>query len=186
MASLFVFRGSYSVRFRYAGKAYKRSLKTSDKEEAQTAVHRVCVAMHHLRTGQLTLPAGIDVAEFIASGGVLPPPPPPPDPEPIRYQSIAKLVKAYLAAQFQKATSSVGTERTHLNNLKKELGAKADLPGDQVTLEDLTVCLQRRPGAGPRLRAERFLELRIPPNPRAAVAVGRDRRLAVEVRAENV
>jgi hypothetical protein len=141
MPSLSVFRGSFSVRFRYAGKPFKRTLKTTDSDEAQASLHLVGVTLHRLRTGQLFVPAGVDVGEFIVSGGNVTLPA---APEPAATPSVGALIEQYLAGQFTKAASSVSTERTHLKNLKRGLGAKADLPADQISHADLTLCLQQR------------------------------------------
>jgi len=130
--SLTLIADSYSLRFRYGQKPFKRALKTTDKGEAEAA-----------HTGQLHIPAGVDVGDFILSGGTLRPPVPA-SPPPAVIPSLTELVDRYLAAQFNKAESSVSTERTHLNNLKRELGPKAELPCDEIKHADLATCLQQR------------------------------------------
>lgn len=55
----------YVARFRYGGKEYKKSLKTSRKVDAEAAMHAVERAIHGLTTGMLQIPAGVDPGDFI-------------------------------------------------------------------------------------------------------------------------
>lgn len=141
--SLTLFSDSYSLRFRHGRKPFKRALKTTDKSEAEAALHLVGLALHRLHTDQLQVPTGVDLGDFILSDGTLTLPAPP-SPPPAAAPGLTDLVDRYLAAQFNRAKSSVSTERTHLNNLKRELGPKAEVPCDQITHADLAVCPQQR------------------------------------------
>jgi hypothetical protein len=84
MASLQQIGSTFHVRFRFGGMAFRRSLETSYKDEAETARKQVEVTLHRIKTGVLPPPsAGADVAFYVISGGkinqplVLPEEPPP-------------------------------------------------------------------------------------------------------------
>jgi len=61
----------YLARFRFGGKEYKRSLKTADKRDAEAAINEIQRAIHRLTIGLIQVPPGIDVGDFILSGGTL-------------------------------------------------------------------------------------------------------------------
>jgi hypothetical protein len=61
----------YRVRFRYAGKQYKRSLRTSDSREARGLKGRVEETILLLERGRLEMPNDADPATFILSDGKL-------------------------------------------------------------------------------------------------------------------
>ena len=71
MANLAQKNGTWLVRFRFLGKEFKRSLKTSNEREATAAQHAVEWTIHRLETGQLQLPADVEAGDFIVSGGLL-------------------------------------------------------------------------------------------------------------------
>ncbi len=72
--------GVYHVRFRYAGRQFKRSIKSRDALAARAAQATVEVTLYRLLTGQLQCPPGVDLGDFIVSGGVLTAPAVPPAP----------------------------------------------------------------------------------------------------------
>ena len=53
MANVSQKNGVFHVRFRYAGKQYKKSLRTRDPAAAQAACHLVELTIYRLTTGQL-------------------------------------------------------------------------------------------------------------------------------------
>ena len=59
----------YHIRFRFGGKSFKRSLKTSDKVSAQAAVARVSETILLVERGVIEMPTGADVATFLLSNG---------------------------------------------------------------------------------------------------------------------
>ena len=63
--------GRYRVRFRHAGGAFKRSLKTSDRREAKAVLGRVEETIRLLERGRLDLPSDSDPGLFILSDGKL-------------------------------------------------------------------------------------------------------------------
>lgn len=130
----------FVARFRYEGKEYKKSLKTTRKADAEAAMHAVERAIHGLATGMLQIPPGVDPGDFILSGGTLkqaarrrP-----------RVPTLASLIEEYLDGQGHKARSTAYTEGVHLRNLLKKLGTRADAPADRVAHRDLESYLQAR------------------------------------------
>ena len=63
--------GRYRIWFRYAGKPYKRSLKTTEKREAEAVVGRVEETIRLLERGRLDIPSDADPGVFILSDGKL-------------------------------------------------------------------------------------------------------------------
>src|SRR3954470_19461458 len=61
----------YVARFRFQGKEFKKSLKTSSLADARAAMHGVEQAIHRLITGMTQVPSGVDPGDFILSCGSL-------------------------------------------------------------------------------------------------------------------
>ena len=59
----------FHIRFRFAGQAFKRSLKTAILREATAALARVEETLSLLQRGVLELPADADPATFLLSAG---------------------------------------------------------------------------------------------------------------------
>jgi hypothetical protein len=59
----------YVARFRYQGKEYKKSLKTTRSADARAAMHGIERASHGLTTGLIRIPVGVDSGDFNVSGG---------------------------------------------------------------------------------------------------------------------
>jgi hypothetical protein len=93
----------YLARFRYQGKEYKKSLKTTQPADARAAMHGIERAIHGLTTGLIQIPPGVDPGDFIVSGGSLR--------EAARARrrvpALANLIDEYLANLSHKAPSSV-------------------------------------------------------------------------------
>ena len=123
----------YVARFRYAGKEYKKSLKTTRVADAEGAMHAVERAIHGLTTGMLQVPPpGVDAGDFILSGGTLKQAPGRSGSPRWRRSSTTTW-----PSQGHKAPSTASTGGVHLRNLKKKLGAKADAPADRIAHRDL-------------------------------------------------
>lgn len=71
MATIEVRGNSYRVIFRYGGKRFARSLKTTQKREALAALARLEDNLHRAELGLLALPDGVDVPLFLLSDGRL-------------------------------------------------------------------------------------------------------------------
>jgi integrase len=130
----------FVARFRYQGKEYKKSLKTSCLADARAALHGIERAVHGLATGMTHVPPGVDPGDFIVSGGTIKEAARPRR----RVSTLATLIEEYLSNQGQKAASSVYTERIHLKNFRVHLGGRVDGPADRITHRDLELFLQAR------------------------------------------
>ena len=144
MANLGVKNGTYIIRFRYAGKEYKRSLKTRSGADAAAAKNSVELTIHRILTGFLKVPAGVDAGDFIVSGGVLTEPAaeceePPPLP------TTRSLMDEYLESQKNMLAESYQySQKIHLGHLTKHLGDLVDAPCDQVTRQHVEKFLHAR------------------------------------------
>jgi len=54
--------GRYRIRFRYAGQPYNRSIKTTDRKEAESIRGRVEETLRLIAHGRLEVPANADPA----------------------------------------------------------------------------------------------------------------------------
>jgi integrase len=142
MANLADKNGIYIARFRYAGREYKRSLKTTRLADARGAMHRVEDALHRLAIGLLAVPEGVDPGDFIVSGATLEAAV---EREPRAVApTVEEAIKEYLDHLGHLAESNRYTIRVHLNHLQRHLGAGAEVPIDRVTHAALDGFLEAR------------------------------------------
>jgi integrase len=135
MANLGKKNGVYLARFRYLGKEYKKSLKTTNRKAAEAAMHRVEDALHRLAINVLRVPDGVDPGDFIVSGGTLTAPAPMCQPRAV--PTVAVAVRKYTENLGHLAESNRATVTGHLRRLEQNLQAKADGPLDRVEPLDL-------------------------------------------------
>jgi integrase len=146
MANLGIKNGVYLARFRYLGKEYKKSLKTSNHKAAEGAMHRVRDALHRLAINTLAVPEGVDPGDFIVSGGTLTKPSARPSTGKMR-KAIPTLNAAadeYLQNLEHLAASNRYTIGVHLRNLKKKLTGLVDEPIDRIQKKHVEAFLQAR------------------------------------------
>ena len=142
MANLGEKNGVYLARFRYLGREYKKSLKTTNRRDAEAALLEVQRTIHRLTVGMAVVPDGVDPGDFIISGGTLRAPAPV---TPLRPQATVRAAAAeYLGNLGHMAESNRYTIGVHLRNLHAKLGAGADRPIGRVTPRDLELFLQAR------------------------------------------
>jgi integrase len=142
MANLGKKNGTYVARFRFQGKEFKRSLKTTDRKAAEAAMHRVEDALHRLAINVITVPEGVDAGDFIVSGGTLQTPEPQPRPRVV--PTLEKAIGEYSENLGHLADSNRVTVRGHLRNLKAKLAARTGTAIDLVETQDLERFLQAR------------------------------------------
>jgi integrase len=142
MANLGTKNGVYLARFRYGGREYKKSLKTTDRKAADAAMHRVEDALHRLAINLISVPEGVDPGDFIVSGGTLKRPAPAPEPRVV--PTLAAAIDEYLQNLGHLAESNRYTIGVHLRNFKKKLPEKLDAVVSAVEKRDLEGFLQAR------------------------------------------
>ena len=115
----------FHIRLRFAGRAFKRSLKTSDQMEAEAALARVTETMSLINRGVLELPAAEDVTRFLLSYGKLSN-----KPELKRPMSLEDLFRKYQKSlpTHAKEASTLETEEIHLRHFRKCLPMNRPLP----------------------------------------------------------
>ena len=59
----------FFIRFRFVGRSYKRSLKTENKKDAQSALSRLNETLSLVQRGFLIMPPDADPATYFLSGG---------------------------------------------------------------------------------------------------------------------
>lgn len=144
MANLGKKAGIFHIRFRFHGKEYKKSLKTSDEGAAEAARHLVELTLHRLLTGQTRVPEGVDAGDFVVSGGTLLQPVEPPVPK-AALPSTRQLADRYgTSVKDLLAPSYHASQTMHLRHLVRHLGGLADDPCDRVGFRELDGYLKKR------------------------------------------
>ncbi len=121
--------GHFNICFRWQGKKLRRTLKTTQKKEADAILHRFDENVVLLERGRLELPAGGDILTFLLSDGKLsgvPAPEPTPAPAPPTLQEIVDQYLATLGNGTVEA-DSLCTVRMHLNHFLRKLGGSFQL-----------------------------------------------------------
>jgi len=90
LASLYKRTGYYGITFRYAGKKYNRTLKTTNQDEAENTRKLAEATLYKLTNGDLSIPNDVDFVTFVISGGKRAK-----VPEPPQTLTLKKLVEEY-------------------------------------------------------------------------------------------
>jgi len=147
MANLGQKNGLFHARFRFRGKEYKKTLKTSELASAKAAIHLLELTIHRLHTGQVHVPCGVDPGDFIVSGGTCSAVEAAIS-EPDRV--VAKPSLRILADEYTRSQKDLlaptyhYSQSMHLRHLFKHLQRRSDLPCDQVGFRDLDGYLKAR------------------------------------------
>ncbi len=116
--------GHYRVRFRFGGQEFKRSLKTTERKEAEGALGRIEETVRLLERGRLEIPSGVDPAQFILSDGKL-------TRKPVLHKTLTLegLFTIYeeKLTEGSKEANTRRVERIHAKHVKGLLGAHAPL-----------------------------------------------------------
>jgi integrase len=138
--------GRYRVRFRYGGRAFKRTLKTRNEKEAEGARARVDETIRLLERGRLVIPPGADPGVFIVSDGNLSNKPV--LSKPLTLEELLNRSEASIPEGAKEANTRT-TEKLHAKHLKRILGGQVSAQG--LTLADLQrYCDQRAQEKGKR------------------------------------
>ena len=116
--------GHFNICLRWQGKKLRRTLKTTQKKEAEAILHRFDENVVLLERGRLQLPEGGDLLTFLLSDGKLsgaPAPDPTLTPAP---PTLREIVDRYLAALGNGTVeaNSLATTRMHLNHFLRKFG----------------------------------------------------------------
>lgn len=144
MATLSTKNGTFHIRFRWAGRHYRRTLRTRDPREAEALLYSIKNTLCRLNLGQLIVPAGVQAADFIASGGSLTTPQPAGSPNSSSTITLRAAIAEYHELRYTIADTTLSTEKIHLKHLQTSLAAKLDKPCSTVIHRDLDRHLSRR------------------------------------------
>ena len=134
--------GRYHIRFRFAGKPYKRSLPLRDRRAAMTLCGRVEETLKDLRLGRIALPPDVEPGAFILSEGRLASKPEPTK-APITVGELFALYQAGVAAE-NKAASTRYTEDIHIGHLKRHLRESSPAQSLDLAAANRYVALRRK------------------------------------------
>lgn len=134
--------GVYYVEFRYQGHRLHRSLETEDETEARQLKSLVERTLKHIQQGVLTLTDSVTTDQlwtFLISGGKIT------DAAPVtRTKQLGAVCDEYVAsfADAAKESSTLDTERHHVNHLQRALGRGT--PFEAIGPSDLEAYIRRR------------------------------------------
>jgi integrase len=123
----------FHIRFRFAGQAFKRSLKTAIQKEATAALARVEETLSLLQRGVLELPAEADPATFLLSGGKTKQRPQKVE----KALTLGQLIDSYLKSlpEQAKEKTTLKTEATHIKHFRARLPMSKAV--DSLTTNDI-------------------------------------------------
>ncbi len=114
--------GIYHAGFRFGGKAFKRSLKTSDEGKANAKLSRIEETIEMIESGRLPLPLDVDIGTFILSDGKLNQKPQ------VLSLRLGSLGNSFFADSSNfKADNTRKTMDIHRTHLVRELGKSFDV-----------------------------------------------------------
>lgn len=134
--------GHFKICFRWGGRKLKKTVKTTDRGNAETALARFKENLHLLERGRLELPPGADIGAFLLSDGKLngqPAATPPP-----HILTLGELRDAYVEVHSNGAMeeNSLATVCMHLRNVIATLGGSFRI--GSLTQGDLQKHIDRR------------------------------------------
>jgi len=123
----------FHIRFRFAGQAFKRSLKTAIQKDATAALARVEETLSLLQRGVLELPAEADPATFLLSGGKTKQRPQKVE----KALTLGQLIDSYLKSlpEQAKEKTTLKTEATHIKHFRARLPMSKAV--DSLTTNDI-------------------------------------------------
>jgi len=122
---------TYRIMFRYGGKQYQKTLKTTDAAKAEQMKSRVEEVLDELDRGRKTLPEGADLWEFLKSDGQRT--------QKVEAPTVLTLEQLFdrYVAEMPRGTmekNSLDTVRGHWKNLHRILGARTPVQAVTTTL----------------------------------------------------
>ncbi len=122
----------FLIRFRFAGRSFKRSLKTENKKDAQSALSRLHETISMVQRGFLIMPSDADPATYFLSGGKATK-----SSKNEKGITLGELFTKYQSALpvQAKEKTTLKTEATHLKHFRRKLPLSKAL--NQVTTHDI-------------------------------------------------
>jgi integrase len=134
--------GHFKICFRWGGRKFKKTVKTTSRRDAETALARFNDNLNLLERGRLELPLGADLATFLLSDGKLAGQSPAmPLPQVL---TLVELSDLYIAVHSNEAMeeNSLDTVRMHLRHVITTLGKPFQI--GSLTTADLQKHVDRR------------------------------------------
>ncbi len=123
--------GTFHISFRFAGKKYKRSLKTTSERAAQLKQLRLEDTIQKVESGWLELPPGADLPVFLLTEGKcssqkIEVVPPVPAEEPVMPWKLGQVFELYVDALPANSLeeTTVATMRIHQRHFERKLGER--------------------------------------------------------------
>jgi len=134
--------GHFKICFRWAGRKLKKTVKTTDRAHAETALARFIDNLNLLERGRLELPPDADIGTFLLSDGKFNGAPSALPPQ--QLLTLGELRDQYLAvhANGSMEENSLDTVRMHLRHVIATLGVS--LRVNSLTTADLQSHIDRR------------------------------------------
>jgi integrase len=133
--------GVYNVSFRWAGRQFLKSTKTTSLREARAIQTRVDDTIKGLRTGRIPNPeppAGVDIGDYILSGCSL---------QAVRQRiSLKDAIEQYKDESLDKSPNTHATEAKHLRHVERILRGTTRL--DTIDLKQIKRYAKTRHGEG--------------------------------------
>jgi hypothetical protein len=134
--------GHFKICFRWGGRKLKKTVKSTARDDAETALARFNENLGLLERGRLELPPGADIGTFLVSDGKL-------NGQPVatsapRILTLGELRDAYIDVHSNGAMeeNSLATVRMHLRHVMATLGKSFRI--GSLTAEDLQRHISRR------------------------------------------
>ena len=134
--------GRFKICFRWSGQQFKKTIKSTNRSDADAIMRRLEENIGLVERGRLALPDGADIAVFLLSDGKLINTPS--SDLATRALTLGELRDQYVAAHSSGAMedNSLATVRMHLKHVAKTLGV--NFPMENLALEYLQKHIERR------------------------------------------
>lgn len=134
--------GRFKICFRWGGKQFKKTVKTSNRSDAEAILLRLEETIGLIERGRLPLPPEADIATSLLSDGKMTQPPKvEPPPKILTLDELSYFYVRTLALGSMEA-NSLQTIKMHLQHFVTTLGVQFAIA--KLTLEDLQRHVERR------------------------------------------
>jgi hypothetical protein len=144
--------GILRIHFRFGGKQFQKSLKTTEKVKAEAMKGTVEETLHDLERGRLAVPPEADFWVFVRSGGKLEA-----APDLRKSLTLCELFDTYddKLTTGAKEPSTRRVEKIHAEHLKRVMGSRRHLEGIRTgTLQEYIDQRAKEKWKGKRIKAQ--------------------------------